>query len=132
MSFGHKDLILDLKKFHTYLNKKMLYITDVDHLKTTEKSRKQLNRMVFYNGLMYVISHLPEFVITLLLVIYSKKISNYCQYNFSCDLVSEEADVFSLVSIVCQFYIFKVFDKNFKISFSDLRQKCLSAIACNK
>jgi hypothetical protein len=123
------DLIL-VRKCHKYLNKKMLYITDVDHRKSTEKSRKQLNRMIFYNGLLYVFSHLPEFVTTLLLVIYSKKISNYCQYNFSCDLVSEEADVFSLISIVCQFYIFKVFDKNFKISFLDLRQKFLSAITC--
>ena len=46
--------------------------------------------------------------------------------------MNEEAEVFSLMSMVFQFYIFKVFDKNFKGSFGDLRQKCLATLMCRK
>ena len=46
--------------------------------------------------------------------------------------MSEEAEVFSLMSMVFQFYIFKVFDKNFKASFSDLRRKLLATLMCKK
>jgi hypothetical protein len=125
------DVIL-LGNFHRHLNNKLRQIIDMDHHKNIQKSKTKVNRMILFNGLLYVFSHLPEFVVTLLLVVYSKKISNLCQYNFSCDLVSEEAEFFCLISIVCQFYIFKVFDKNFKENFRDLKHQLLSMLTCKK
>jgi hypothetical protein len=119
------DIVL-LRNFHRHLDKKSRQIIDMDHHKNIQKSKTKVNRMILFNGLLYVFSHLPEFVATLLLVVYSKKISNLCQYNFSCDLVSEEAEFFCLISVVCQFYIFKVFDKNFKESLCDLKQRFFS------
>ena len=77
--------------------------------------------MILFNSFIYVLSHLPEFIITLLLIIYSKNISNFCKNKFSCDLLNEEAEFFGLISIVCQFYVFKIFDKNFKRSFNGLK-----------
>ena len=38
-------------------------------------------------------------------------------------MLNEEAEFFCLVSIVCQFYVFKIFDKNFKNSFDDAVSK---------
>ena len=77
--------------------------------------------MILFNSFIYIVSHLPEFLVTLLLIVYSKKISNFCNDKFSCDLLNEEAEFFCLISIVCQFYVFKIFDKNFKRSFEELK-----------
>jgi hypothetical protein len=87
------NLIVDailLRNFHRHLDNKSRHIIDMDHHKNIQKSKKKLNRMIFFNGLLYVFSHLPEFVTTLLLVIYSRDISRFCNFNFSCDLVSEK------------------------------------------
>jgi hypothetical protein len=114
------DLFL-LKRFKNHLNRKLKQISDSAQHKAIEKSKKNLNRMILFNSFLYVLSHLPEFIITLLLIIYSKKISNFCKNKFSCDLLNEEAEFFGLISIVCQFYVFKIFDKNFKKSFNNIK-----------
>ena len=49
---------------------------------------------------------------TVLLIIYSR---------FSCDLLNEEAEFFGFISIVSQFFVFKIFDKNFKRSFNEYK-----------
>ena len=79
--------------------------------------------MIFFNSLLYIVSHVPEFFVTILLIIYSKKISKFCNYIFSCELISEESDFFSLLSISCQFYVFLLFDKNFSSSFSNIKSR---------
>ena len=121
------DLIL-IRKFKRHLNKKLDQIVDLNQHKLIEKSKKNLNRMILCNSFIYVISHLPEFITTILLIVYSKTILNFCNYFLSCDLINEEAEFFGLISIVGQFFIFKVFDKNFRSSFNDLKNKfaCLA------
>jgi hypothetical protein len=113
------DLIL-LVKFKHYMDGKLRQISDEAQRKIIEKSKKHINRMIWLNSFIYIISHLPEFTMTLILIIYAKKISNFCLNKFSCDLLNEEADFFGLISIVFQFYIFKIFDKNFKSSFMQM------------
>jgi hypothetical protein len=113
------DLIL-LVKFKHYMDGKLRQISDEAQRKIIEKSKKHINRMIWLNSFIYIISHLPEFTMTLILIIYAKKISNYCLNKFSCDLLNEEAEFFGLISIVFQFYIFKIFDKNFKSSFMQM------------
>jgi hypothetical protein len=102
------NLIVDailLRNFHRHLDNKSRHIIDMDHHKNIQKSKKKLNRMIFFNGLLYVFSHLPEFVTTLLLVIYSRDISRFCNFNFSCDLVSEKRNSLAL-SQLCVNFIF--------------------------
>ena len=98
-----------------------MQISDVMQRHEIEKCKKSVNRMILFNSLIYILSHLPEFTITLLLIVYAEKISNFCQNKFSCDLLNEEAEFFGLISIVCQFYVFKIFDKNFNTSFAHLK-----------
>jgi hypothetical protein len=43
-------------------------------------------------------------------------------------LINEEAEFFGLVSIVGQFYIFLIFDKNFSSSFNDLKLKLMGNV----
>jgi len=112
------DLIL-LTKFTSHMNRKLKHINDEAQHKVIHKSKKNINRMIFFNSLIYIVSHLPEFAMTLLLIVYAEKIANYCNNKFSCDLLNEQAEVFCLISIVCQFYVFKFFDKNFRKSFKE-------------
>ena len=121
------DMLL-LRNFHRRLDNKSRYIVDSDQHKNIQKSKKKINRMVFCNGVLYICAHLPGSVTTLLLIVYAKKIEKFCNFNFSCDLMREEAEFFSIVSIVFQFYIFKAFDKNFQTSFRNLKKRLFSAL----
>ena len=122
------DIVL-LKNFHTILNNKARHLVDDEQHMNIQKSRKNVNRMIFVNSLLYIVSHLPESLTTLLLIMYSKKIVNFCQFNFSCDLLNEEAAFFSLLSMMGQFYVFRIFDKNFRASYQDSKARLL-AICC--
>jgi hypothetical protein len=114
------DLIL-VRKFKLHMNRKLRQINDVAQHKIIEKSKKSINRMILFNSFIYTFSHLPEFTMTILLIVYTQEITNFCVIKFSCDLLNEEAEFFCLISIVCQFYVFKIFDKNFKKSFDDIK-----------
>ena len=124
------DIVL-LWNFHMILNNKLRHIIDIEHQMSIRKSKKKMNRMIIFNSFLYIISHLPEFLTTLMLIVYAKKIKNFCQFNFSCDLVNEEAEFFSLISIVCQFYVFRIFDNNFRASFLDLKSRLLAKFCFN-
>ena len=67
------DLIL-LIKFKSLMDGKLQQIHDLAQRILIEKSKKHLNRMILFNSFIYVFSHLPEFTMTLLLIVYSKKI----------------------------------------------------------
>ena len=121
------DLIL-IRKFRQHSNQKLDRIVDMNQHKLIETSKKNLNRMIMGNSFIYVLSHLPEFVVTLLLIVYSREILNFCNFYLSCDLINEEAEFFGLVSIVGQFYIFLIFDKNFSSSFNDLKLKLMGNV----
>jgi hypothetical protein len=114
------DLVL-LKRFKDHIKRKLKQINDKAQHKLIEKSKKNLNRMIFFNSFIFVFSHLPEFTMTLLLIIYARRVGNFCNNKFSCDLLNEEVEFFGLISIVCQFYVFKIFDKNFSTSFAHLK-----------
>jgi hypothetical protein len=64
------DLILFVK-FNRHIEIKLRQINDAAQHKLIEKSKKNLNRMILFNSFIYVLSHLPEFIITLLLIIFS-------------------------------------------------------------
>ena len=114
------DLCL-LKNYYKHLENKLLHIlTDSDHHRSIQKSKKNINRMILWNSFIYLLAHLPEFVSTILLIQYATKISNFCNNELSCDLINEEAEFFSLLSIVGQFFIFWRFNKNFRTSLRDM------------
>jgi hypothetical protein len=120
------NIIMDiflLKNFHKILSIKSRHLVNIEHRAHIKDSKKNLNRMVLFNSFLYIFSHLPESLTTLMLIVYARKIANFCQFNFSCDLINEEGEFFSLISIVCQFYVFRIFDKNFKASFLDLKAR---------
>jgi len=109
---------------------------DPEHYLIVQKSKKNINRMILITNLIYALAHMPEFISTIMPVLFFKKISKFCQ-RISCDILNEEAQFFCLISIVCQFYIFIKFKKTFKTSLNDLilrtffRKKKLKKISHN-
>jgi hypothetical protein len=85
--------------------------------------KKKINQMVIVNSVVFLVSHMPEFVITILLYVYKRKIERFCRFFFSCDLISHEAEFFNSISIMCTFYILLIFDRNFKESFHHIFKK---------
>lgn len=117
------DVVL-IRRFHKFLEKKSaVHLVDVDHHTNIQNTKKRINRMVFFNSCLYILSHMPEFTTTLLLIVYSRSIVKFCMFNFSCDIINEEAESFGLISIVCQFFIYKVFDKNFRASYREIKAR---------
>jgi hypothetical protein len=88
-----------------------------------QKSKKNVNRMVIVNGLIYAFSHLPEFVTTLLLIGFARFLKMFCTQKLSCELANEEAQFFCLISIFAQFFIFLSFNRSFRESFHDLKER---------
>jgi hypothetical protein len=111
-------LIKNLKK--NLENKQALTQASSSNDISIHKSRKKINHMVIWNGVIYFVAHMPEFVCSILLIVFSKSILDFCQEKLSCDLINEEAQTFTLISIVCQLYVFLGFNKNIRISQQDL------------
>ena len=113
------DVML-LRNFNKHLEHKCLQITDPENHNSIQKSRKNVNRMIIINGVIYSLAHVPEFFSTTLLIGFARKISRFFKVRLSCDLVNEEAQFFNLISIIGQFFIFVKYKKNFRTSLKDL------------
>jgi hypothetical protein len=126
------DLLL-LKQFRENLKHKDKIKANSDKDKLDQKKQKDhINKMVIVNSILYLTSHMPEFVVSILLIIYTRKISNFCLNNLSCDLINEEAEFFNIMSIVFQFHVFKAFNKKFSESYLDLKKRFFRLIFFQK
>jgi hypothetical protein len=95
------------------------------------KFKEKLNKMILVNGSLYFFSHVPEFLVTLLLIVYKKKFAKFCYIAFSCSDLIDMAQKFHLIPIALQFFIFYHFDHNFIQSFVDLKRIFFKAILKN-
>ena len=82
--------------------------------------KEKANKLTLINGILYFVAHMPEFVVTLLLLIYANKISFLCFGLFSCNTILDIAQTFNLIFIAFQFFIFKWFDSNVNASYTNL------------
>jgi hypothetical protein len=85
------------------------------------KSKKNTNRMVVLSGLVFLLSSFPEFFILIFNFIFRSKIRLICltDLHYICDLFNDLAQFFSIFTMLFQFYIFLIFNKNFRESFND-------------
>jgi len=86
------------------------------------KSKKNINRMVLISGLVFFFSSCPQFVILLLAIVWrDSALRRLCFFNFKyiCSLLKDLAQFFSVFTMMFQFYIFLIFNKNFRESFND-------------
>ena len=103
-----------------YTHSKSLF-HDQKHLDEAAEHRNKVRILIVTNGVLYFFSHIPEFTFTLLLIVFKKEMKYFCYTFFSCTEINEISQVFSLLSICLQFFVFKHFDSNFILSFSDLK-----------
>ena len=123
------DLCL-IKVFNKEMNAKMKLVTlKIDELK---EKKDNLSKMVIVNGSIYICSHMPRFVTTLLLIIFARKLKTFCTQRLSCDLINEEAEFFELFFMLSNFFIFKCFNSNFNESYLDLKASLKSKCVFQK
>jgi hypothetical protein len=97
-----------------------------ESIEEQKKNEIKLKRMIVFNLSLYLISHLPGFIVTLILIIHSNEFENFCIFKLPCDLINEEAQFFFIFSITFQFFIFNYFNKKFNESFQELKIMCFS------
>ena len=90
------------------------------HLADAIQYKNKLNKMIITNGTLYFFAHIPEFVVTLILLFCkSYDFIGFC-YIYDCNHLIEMAQTFHFISIGFQFFIFLIFDRNFKNSICDI------------
>ena len=87
------------------------------------KLKEKITKLIITNGLLYFVSHMPDFVVTLFFLVLEKKLKYTCQTRYSCLEMIDIVKSFNLISMVFQFFVFKHFDKNFRNSLNNLRKK---------
>ena len=76
--------------------------------------------MIVANGLLYFVSHVPEFVLTLALIVRKKEMAQFCFYNFSCSRMLELAQTLNFVSLSLNGLVYYFFDRHFAESMQTL------------
>ena len=109
---------------------KLFSISESLALQQAIKLKEKASKLTLFNGMLYFISHIPDFVVSILLLIYGEKMSNFCFSLFSCVELLQIMQSFNFFSLAFQFFIFKKFDKNFSDSFNDLMARFMKKMNC--
>jgi hypothetical protein len=122
-------LIINLKELVE--NRKIM----VENLNETEeeKKKKKLTKMVIINNIIYFFSHMPEFLLTIILIVFQQKLDNIiCHTDFKCDKMNEFTQVFIFISINSQLFINSNFNKVFNDSYRNIILKLRSKLSISK
>jgi hypothetical protein len=85
------------------------------HLNEAIAYKAKVNKMIITNGTFYFFSHFPEFFATLVFYfVKSNDILLFCYMTYDRTSIIELAQAFHFISIGFQFFIFLIFDQNFK------------------
>jgi hypothetical protein len=129
------NLIIDIYLVYTFrdeMRQKSLLEFNKAKCEEFKKKTEKVTKMVLINSLVYFVSHAPIFVTTILLIAYAKRMAIFCTERMSCDLINEEADVFILVSMILNFFIFLFFNRHFDESFQEVKTKLYKIIGLTK
>jgi hypothetical protein len=102
-----------------YQHKKQLF-HDKKDLNEALEHKKKIKKLVITNGVLYSFSHIPQFILTLFLIVYKRELEFFCYFYFSCTGINDLFETFGFVSISLQFFVYYHFDLNFYHSFKDL------------
>jgi hypothetical protein len=102
-----------------YQHKKQLF-HDKKHINEALEHKKKIKKLVITNGVLYSFSHIPQFILTLLLIVSKRELEFFCYFYFSCTEMNDLFETFGFISISLQFFVYNHFDLNFHRSFKDL------------
>ena len=114
------------RKKHLFNGEETLELTQAKKLK------EKVNKMIVTNGLLYFMSHAPEFVMALVILVFEKRLSNICLKSISCVELIDITHVFSFISMCFQILIFKKFDSNFCMSLENVLDRTLYKCKINR
>jgi hypothetical protein len=123
------DLVL-IKNINEKIYRKKIMVQNFKE-KEEEQKKKKLSKMVIINNIIYLLSHMPEFLLSLLFIIFDKVLYNICYMDYKCDKIHELTQVFIFISINSQYSINKSFNKVFNESFNNITLKIRSAFYKN-
>ena len=98
-------------------------------LKQAIRIKEKVNKMIVTNGLLYFVSHVPEFALTLVVLALNTQLADSCMHDMSCVELFDIAQVFNLFSMSLQIFVFKHFDRNFRNSLNNVLDRKL--LKCN-
>ena len=119
------DILLILFTNANLKHKKNL-TNDVNILNEAVNFKVKVNKMIIVNGILYFVSHLPQFVITVAFFVLKKQLAGFCYFYFLCDDFLEILQTSSLISISFSFFIYLKFDNNIRGSYADIMKKMKS------
>ena len=102
------------------IRRKMTNGIDARHLDEAIQFKVKINKMILTNGLVYFLSHIVDFVVTLLLLIFKQSFTQFCSSYFSCPQFLEISQSLNFLSISLNLFIFLLFDRNVLASFKNL------------
>ena len=106
--------------------KKRLFVDeDTQDVIQAIRLKEKVNKMIITNGLLYFVSHSPEFVMTIVLLVFYEQLWTYCSDKMSCVEIIDIAQVFNFLSMGFQIFVFSHFDKNFSKSMENVLHKML-------
>ena len=123
------DIIL-LNGITDIIRHKMKVLENIK-LEEEEKKKKKLSIMVLVNGVIYLISHLPEFLTMSLLIVYNDSLVTFCLNKMRCDKLNEMAQFFNYISILSQFSINKNFNRLFNETYQEILHKIKKKLNCH-
>jgi hypothetical protein len=121
------NFVIDITLLNQYgkflNNKEKISNASLEARNENKNKKKRITRMVLIASTLFFVSHFPEFISSILLLVYSKKLSRIFDYHLSTNLINDEAQVFTLISISFQFYVLIKFNNNFHVGFKHLFKK---------
>ena len=102
---------------------------DQKHLDEALEHKNKIRKLIITNGILFFISHMPEFVATLFLIIFRKELKFFCFFYFSCTEMNEIFEVFGFIGASVNFFVYKHFDHNFIESYKEIKEKLFKRAA---
>jgi hypothetical protein len=113
------DIFL-IKFSNDTLKRRLKLFTDVEIIHETKEFKKRITKMVLAYGILYLSSHLLEFIVAVLFLAFNEQLKDVCYYSFHCSDIIELVQTFNFLSVSLQFFLFKRFDRNFSESFDGI------------
>jgi hypothetical protein len=111
-----------LKGLSEHIKKReRLVLKKIKNSKSDDDIKIKTARMFMISNIFYLLAHMPELIVSVLIIVYSNNISKFPNFNFSSVIIIEEFETIELLSIVFNFYILVYFNTNFRSGYRHLK-----------
>ena len=87
------------KKLH------LLSLGEIHDVNQAKKLKEKVTKMIIVNGLLFFVSHVPEFVVTLVVLALHTQLANKCMNEMSCVEMIDIAQTFNFLLMIKKKFI---------------------------